>query len=133
MKKIVPLFALVLTLGALVNFAAPKVVASTTGYLYGHGLFIESVTGTGIASISNAGALSVTSIVNTGALSATNVTATGYVQYASKSKAQIEAITPSAAGQSYYCSDCIDAAVCVSTGTGVSAWVQISSKTVACN
>lgn len=122
MKKIVSLFALVLTVGALINFAAPKVVASTTGYLYGHGLFIESVTGTVIASISNAGALSVTSIVNT-----------GLFQYASKSKAQIEAITPSAAGQSYYCSDCIDAAVCVSTGTGVSAWVQISSKAVACN
>lgn len=62
-----------------------------------------------------------------------NMVYTGYGAMTPKTKAQIEAITPSQAGQFYACSDCIDAAVCISTGTGVSAWVQISSKTVACN
>jgi len=122
MKKVITLGAFFLAAAAILNFAAPKAVASLTGYLYGHGLFIESTTGNVIASISNAGALTVTSVVNT-----------GVNRLASKTKVQIEAITPGAAGEEYYCSDCIDAAVCISTGTGVSAWVQISSKTVACN
>lgn len=48
-------------------------------------------------------------------------------------KAAIEAKTPSQAGEFYGCSNCIDSAVCISTGTGISAWVQISSITAACN
>lgn len=62
-----------------------------------------------------------------------NLVYAGYGALTSKTKAQIEAITPSQGGQYYMCSNCIDAAVCISTGTGVSSWVQISSITAACN
>ena len=67
MKKVLILVAVVVSM-----FAVSKLVASTTGWLYGHGLKIESVPGTEVASISGAGALSVTSIVNTGALTVTS-------------------------------------------------------------
>lgn len=50
-----------------------------------------------------------------------------------KTKTQIEAITPSQAGEFYACSDCSSAPVCISTGTGISAWVQISSAPLSCN
>jgi hypothetical protein len=122
MKKVITLGALVLVVGAIIGFTAPKAVASLTGYLYGHGLYIESVPGTQVASISNAGALVVTSIVNSGAISATNVTATGFVQLATKTQAQVLASTPSATGQMYFCSDCTVTAVCVSTATNRFAW-----------
>lgn len=53
----------------------------------------------------------------------------------SRSKAQLDAMAPSPAqaGVQYYCNDCIDAAVCISSGTGTGAFVQISSATVHCN
>ena len=70
MKKMLTLFALVLTTAVAVigfGFGPKELIASTTGYLCGHGLYIESVPGTQVASISNAGALVVTSIANSGA------------------------------------------------------------------
>jgi len=51
----------------------------------------------------------------------------------SRTKAQLGAITPGAAGEQYYCSNCIDAAVVISSGTGVGAFVQSSSATAHMN
>jgi hypothetical protein len=61
MKKVLTVVAMVLVLGA--SYA----VARTTGVLYGEALSIESIRGTVVASISNAGALVVTSLTNSGA------------------------------------------------------------------
>lgn len=62
-----------------------------------------------------------------------SVAASGYIQNASKTLAQIQAITPTAVGQSYYCSNCTTDAVCVSTGTGPGAFSRVSARTTACN
>ena len=51
----------------------------------------------------------------------------------SKTLAQINATTPSAAGQVVYCSNCVNSAVCVSSGTGTAAFVSSSSPTVHCD
>src|SRR3990167_5400243 len=42
--------------------------------------------------------------------------------------AQLEKITPVAAGQLIMCSDCVQHTVCVSSGTGVGAWVGVASS-----
>lgn len=65
----------------------------------------------------------------------TNVTATaGYVQVYSRSLAQLNAVTPTAVGQMYYCNNCVDSPVCVSSGTGAGAFVSVSSHTIShCN
>lgn len=58
---------------------------------------------------------------------------TGYFQMASKTGAQIRALTPAAVGQNYYCSDCTTVPVCVSTGTALGAWSISTNRTSACN
>ena len=154
MRKMISVFAMVMAL------SASYVVARTTGVLYGEALSIESIRGTVVASISNAGALVVSSIVNSGAISATNAdfsgtldadgqftwgaagtkstgtvagnltipgalsAATGVTVSAgpltvySRTEAQLLALTPTAVGQVYYCSDCsVSKGLVVSTGT----------------
>ena len=96
MKKVLILVAVVVSM-----FAVSKLVASTTGYLYGHGLSIESVPGTVVASISNAGALVATSIANSGAISAAGVTSSAAVVVTSAS-----GITVSTSASTAY--DCTD-------------------------
>lgn len=51
----------------------------------------------------------------------------------SKTLAQINALTPSAAGEMVYCSNCVNSGVCISSGTGVGAYVSNSSPTVHCD
>lgn len=70
----------------------------------------------------------------------TSVTATkivasgaGSVGLYSRTKAQILALTPAAAGQAYYCSDCTAVTVCVSTGTGAGAFTKVDDRTAACD
>lgn len=84
MKKSFKLVGLlVLAAIAVVVFVGPKeIVASTTGYLYGHGLYIQSVPGTTVASITNAGAMTVTSLTNSGAATATTGTFSSNVSVA---------------------------------------------------
>jgi hypothetical protein len=144
MKKSLNLLGLLLVAAIALAVSSSSVRASLTGYLYGHGLFIQSVPGTTVASISNAGALSVTSVVNTGALSATTIngttsitspiiTATGPVGLYSRTQAQIEAIVPGAAGKVYYCSDCTVTTVCVSTSATTLSWVSVGALATACD
>ncbi len=70
----------------------------------------------------------------------TSVTATkivasgaGSVGLYSRTKAQILALTPAAAGQIYFCSDCTAVSICVSTGTAAGAFVKATDKTAACD
>lgn len=71
--------------------------------------------------------------VTYGVSAATMTAVSGYIGFYSRTLAEINGITPTAAGQAYYCSNCIDSAVCISSGTGTAAFVQISSATVHCN
>lgn len=47
--------------------------------------------------------------------------------------ATLLAASPGAAGRMYFCSDCANTAVCVSTGTGVGAFSRASSRTARCD
>jgi len=51
----------------------------------------------------------------------------------SKTASQISTTAPTAAGQEIYCSNCVNGLVCISTGTGTAAYVQIRSTTTICN
>lgn len=50
-------------------------------------------------------------------------------QLPSKTLAQLQAYTPMATGEQYYCSDCVNMTVCTSTGTATPYAVASSSKT----
>lgn len=50
-----------------------------------------------------------------------------------KTKAEILAFDPVGPGESFYCTDCVAAMVCVSTGTAVTQFADIGDRTVACN
>ena len=146
MKKSLKLVGLlVLAAIAVVVFVGPKeIVASTTGYLYGHGLYIQSVPGTTVASITNAGALTVTSVTNTGALGGSAITATtsvtsplivatGPIQFYSRTQAQIEATTATAVGQGFYCNDCTATSVCISSAANRTSWISVVNPATACD
>ena len=57
----------------------------------------------------------------------------GSVGLYSRAKAEILALTPAAAGQAYYCNNCTAVTICVSTGTGVGAFVKVNDRTAACD
>lgn len=61
------------------------------------------------------------------------VTTAGLMVLYSKTKAQLNAIAPDAAGQPYFCNNCIDSGICISSGTGTGAFISVSSPTVHCN
>lgn len=50
----------------------------------------------------------------------------------SRTKAQFSAMTPSRVGQIYYCSDCAVKNICISTGTGISAFMRADLSTAGC-
>lgn len=57
----------------------------------------------------------------------------GSVGLYSRTLAQLNLLVPAAAGQVYFCNNCIHEAVCVSSGTAAGAFVDISSPTVHCD
>lgn len=74
------------------------------------------------------------SISGSGVISGISITATsGNIGFYPRTLTQINAITPTAVGQAYYCSDCTNSAVCISSGTGLGAFVQIGSKSTHCS
>ena len=145
MKKSLKLLGIVLTAAvAIAALSQTEAFAKITGYLYGHALVIESVPGTTVASIGTAGALTVTSIANSGALTATTISGTtisgttltatgGAIQLYSRTQAQIEATTPTAVGQMYYCNNCTATTVCVSSAAAVMSWVSMVAPATACD
>ena len=94
-------------------------VASTVGFGYFDGLKIGLNRQAPTMTVSSAGATVVTSLVSS-----------GFVRLAGKTKAQLAALTPAAAGSLYYCSDCTAAAskVVVSTGTAVGSFAILTSS-----
>jgi hypothetical protein len=143
MKKALQLIGFIAVAAAAVIAFSPEAQARVTGFLYGKGLFIETIRGTTVASINTAGALTVTGITNSGALSATAITGatsvtsplivgTGAIRLHSRTAAQINALTSVAIGDAYYCSNCAAVTMCVSTGTVVNSFVKVSDKTAVC-
>lgn len=51
----------------------------------------------------------------------------------SKTLAQFRAYIPTKKGELYYCSDCSNQWVCVSTGTAIYQFAGVSSRTASCN
>ena len=62
---------------------------------------------------------------STGASSLGGLTLTGGIGFYSRTIAQLLAITPSAVGQAYYCSDCSPKKAVISTGTSVGNFAAI--------
>ena len=95
---------------------------------------VSTVAANGVIT-SGAGIVATTSVAaGTTVTGATGLFATaGPVRLYSRTKAQLNLIVPGAAGEQYYCSNCIDAAVVISSGTGAGAFVQSSSATVHMN
>lgn len=56
----------------------------------------------------------------------------GWIQLAPRTIAVLRSMTPTAVGQSYYCSDCTNFQVCTSSGTGVGAYASPISRTTTC-
>lgn len=69
----------------------------------------------------------------TGVTTSSGTINTGYSRHGSKTLAQLNAYAAGAAGEDFYCSDCINEAICVSSGTGRGAFVDISSPTAHCD
>lgn len=61
-----------------------------------------------------------------------SMTVTGYFNLASKTKAQLQAQSPSKVGQEYYCSDCSTAVLCISSGTSTNQWYSSTSRSQGC-
>ena len=119
--------------GVVMAALATVGIASTVGYGYFVGLRIGLDRQNPTMTVSSAGAVVATSVSMTGAAQSAGVVSTSYLRLASKTKAQIVAIVPGAAGDLYYCSDCTAAAskVVVSTGITVGAFALLTSSVTA--
>lgn len=71
--------------------------------------------------------------VASGVVSSSNTIVSNYHRLASKAKATILGLVPVDVGEEFYCNNCINTAVCISSGTGRGAFVSISSPTAACD
>jgi len=58
---------------------------------------------------------------------------TGRLTFGRAAKATIIAIDPIVSGEVMYCTDCVAATLCISTGTAATQWSDIGDRTVACN
>lgn len=67
------------------------------------------------------------------AFAVTQPTALGLVTAVieNKTSAQMNAYAPSKTGQLVYCSDCLQSAICVATGTAAGAWVVPTATSTA--
>lgn len=61
------------------------------------------------------------------------LTAGGQLALFSRTAVQLQTLAPAAAGAIVYCSDCTAALICISSGTGAGAWVEIADKTATCD
>lgn len=64
---------------------------------------------------------------NTAVTSTTSLTVLQFPAFPSATIAQINALTPAAAGQVVFCSNCTRAPLCVSTGTASTQWAIVGS------
>ncbi len=78
--------------------------------------------------VTNASGINNSYSLSTGSMTITS----GPLQLSSRSLAQFGALAPGAAYQMFGCSDCTADMICVSSGTGVGAWVRASARTTAC-
>lgn len=122
------------------SIAAPAHTGATialTGAADFNGAVTMGADGT-VSTITAAGAAafhtSVTAPAVTGSTSVSGakvVVTGGPLQLYSRTQAQIEAFTPSAVGEVYYCNDCTVTAVVVSSAPAVMSWVSVVDPTTA--
>lgn len=60
------------------------------------------------------------------------LTVTGPFVPLSKTKAQFDTLDPVIAGEVYFCSDCTEKLLCVSTGTAAAQFQRVDSTTIGC-
>jgi len=82
--------------------------------------------------ITGTGAVSGTTVTGSGIVQGAGVVSTAYMTPAQKTIAELNAITPTAKGQMYGCSDCVAFAFCTSTGTGRGAFSVITDTATHC-
>lgn len=63
---------------------------------------------------------------------ASSVTLSGRLTLAVKTLAQLQALTPASVYELYGCGTCATDTICVSSGTGIGAWVRTSARSTAC-
>ena len=103
-----------------------------TGYVYSDTKQAESRGATKIVVPSTADIDALTITQNDTSQTALMLTAGG-VRLSPLTVAQLAALTPPTSGQIYFCSNCTgNSQVCISTGTSVASFVQISSRTQVC-
>jgi len=129
MKKQFTLLGIVVAF-AIIGFASIG-GARSLGWLYGDTLVIGNPASP-VAGINSSGVLTATGVTNTGAVTGTTLALTGKFVPASKTLAQLAAITPAAKGEVYGVSNGT-MLICVSSGTGTGAFTSPISSTTACS
>lgn len=110
-----------------------NVIVSTGAFYIGTtapGVFMSS---TGYSSFAGPFTVVGGSVTLTGLVSQSTTTMTGGFSFFSRTIAQLNAMTPANVGQTYYCSNCAQQAICVSTGTGQGAFTSPHDKATHCN
>lgn len=82
----------------------------------------------------SAAAVQGATVTGTTSVSGAKVSVTaGPLTLYSRTQAQIEAFTPAAVGEVYYCNDCTATSVCVSSAAAVMSWVSVVNPATACD
>ena len=110
----------------------------TNQHLWGTGAAISTFTPTAFSlddgvTFTNAGITTLNGNVTLGNAEADVLIASSMFRLYSRTAAQLAALAPGAAGEIVGCSDCTVALVCVSSGTGAGAWVEVLDKSATCD
>lgn len=65
-------------------------------------------------------------------ITAVGVTLSGPMTLTSKTKAEFDSLDPAVVGEAYFCSDCTEKLICVSTGTSAAQFQRSDSESVGC-
>lgn len=125
--------------GASLTYGLSAATGSFSGALDADGQVTMGAAGT-VSTITTGGAASFHASVSAPAITGTTsvtgakvVVSGGPLQLYSRTQAQIEAFTPSAVGEVYYCNDCTATSVCVSSAAAVMSWVSVVNPATACD
>lgn len=118
-------------------FGISAATAAITGAVNIGGVKMSSFTADGFLDVPadiKAAYLNITSTANvTGVLTSSGTINTGYSRLGSKTLAELNAYIPAAAGESWFCSNCLNEGICVTSGTTRGAVVDISSPIAHCD
>jgi hypothetical protein len=98
-----------------------------------NGANVVNINSLGTVNISSNTIMPGTTVYQSGWLYTSSTTVNGFLQMYSTSVAEFRTITPTVAGQVYYCNNCTTVPICISTGTTRGAFALITSKITACS